>query len=73
MYPFWTTNTDNGYYVWWPFYRSLGGRLPLDSYFSQDDGVIQYGLERMLMVCVPYFTCGIMNVLVGAMRGLALR
>lgn len=50
VYPFWTTNTDNGYYVWWPFYRSLGGRPPLDSYFSQDDGVIQYGLENELVV-----------------------
>ena len=43
---------------------------PLLSIYSTDPEVIQYGLERMLMVCVPYFTCGIMNVLVGAMRGL---
>ena len=42
---------------------------PLLSIYSTDPEVIQYGLERMLMVCTPYFTCGIMNVLVGAMRG----
>ena len=29
-----------------------------------------YGLERMLLVCTPYALCGVMNVLVGAMRGL---
>ena len=46
---------------------------PLLSIYSTDPEVIQYGLERMLMVCVPYFTCGIMNVLVGACGGLALR
>ena len=46
--------------------------IPLLSIYSTDPEVIQYGLERMLMVCVPYFTCGIMNVLVGAMRGLGL-
>ena len=43
---------------------------PLLSIYSSDPEVIAYGLERMLLVCVPYFTCGIMNILVGAMRGL---
>ncbi len=47
----------------------LGGHRPSLSIYSTDPEVIQYGLERMLMVCAPYFTCGIMNVLVGAMRG----
>ena len=42
---------------------------PLLSIYSTDPEVIAYGLERMLLVCTPYFTCGIMNVLVGAMRG----
>ena len=46
----------------------LMGR-PLLSIYSTDPEVISYGLERMLLVCTPYFTCGIMNVLVGAMRG----
>ena len=43
---------------------------PLLSIYSSDPEVIAYGLERMLLVCVPYFTCGIMNIFVGAMRGL---
>ena len=47
----------------------LAGR-PLLSIYSTDPQVIDYGLQRMLIVCTPYFTCGIMNVLVGAMRGL---
>ena len=38
--------------------------------YSTDPEVISYGLERMLLVCTPYAICGIMNVLVGAMRGL---
>ncbi len=47
----------------------LAGR-PLLGIYSTDPEVIDYGMERMLIVCTPYFTCGIMNVLVGAMRGL---
>ena len=31
---------------------------------------IQYGLERMLIVCVPYFLCGIMDTHVGVLRGM---
>lgn len=38
--------------------------------YSTDPEVISYGLERMLLVCAPYAICGIMNVMVGAMRGL---
>ncbi len=43
---------------------------PLLSIYTSDPEVIEYGLARILMICVPYCTCGIMNVLVGAMRGL---
>ena len=43
---------------------------PLLSIYSTDPQVIDYGIQRMLIICTPYFTCGIMNVLVGAMRGL---
>ncbi len=43
---------------------------PLLSIYSTDPEVIAYGRERMLMVCAPYAICGIMNVMVGAMRGL---
>ena len=38
--------------------------------YSSDPEVIAYGLERMLLVCTPYALCGVMHVLVGAMRGL---
>lgn len=43
---------------------------PLLGIYSTDPKVIEYGTKRMLAICVPYFTCGIMNVMVGAMRGL---
>ena len=43
---------------------------PLLSIYSDDPAVLPYGLERLLMVCAPYATCGVMNVMVGAMRGL---
>ncbi len=37
--------------------------------YSTDPEVIRYGVERMLLECAPYAICGIMNVMVGAMRG----
>jgi putative MATE family efflux protein len=43
---------------------------PLLSIYSTDPEVIAYGKERLLMVCAPYAICGVMNVMVGAMRGL---
>ncbi len=43
---------------------------PLLSIYTNDPEVIEWGLQRLLLVCAPYFTCGIMNVLVGAMRGM---
>lgn len=48
--PFWCTNTDNAYYCWWPFYRAMGGALPLDTYWTQDNGVLQYGLENETVI-----------------------
>lgn len=47
----------------------LGGRFLLGLYTS-DPQVIEYGLRRMLITCVPYFTIALMNVLVGMLRGL---
>lgn len=38
--------------------------------YNSDPQVIAYGLERMRMVCMPYFLCGIMDTMVGSMRGL---
>lgn len=44
--PFWCTNTDNGFYCWFPIYRAMGGTNVQDNYFTQDDGKFQYGLEN---------------------------
>lgn len=39
-------------------------------FFTTDAEVIRYGRERLLVVCGPYFLCGIMDVMVGSLRGL---
>ena len=46
VYPFLCTNTDNGYYVYHPMYRALGGREMLDSYWTQDDGKIEFAVDN---------------------------
>lgn len=38
--------------------------------YSSDPEVIKFGLMRMRVICLTYFTCGIMEVLVGSLRGL---
>lgn len=38
--------------------------------YSSDPQVIEYGLQRMSLVCATYFLCGLMDVLVGSIRGL---
>lgn len=47
----------------------LFGR-PLLGLYSTDPKVIEYGLQRMFFLCLPYFTCGIMDVFVGGLRGM---
>ena len=47
----------------------FGGNVLLRLY-SSDEEVIRYGILRMLYICVPYFLCGIMDVMVGALRGI---
>lgn len=48
--------------------------VPLLSLFTNSNEnpaeVIQFGLQRMSIVAVTYFTCGWMNVLSGAIRGM---
>ena len=39
-------------------------------FFTTDAEVVRYGRERLLVVCGPYFLCGIMDVMVGSLRGL---
>lgn len=43
---------------------------PLLSIFSSDPEVIAAGQLRMFWICIPYFTIGIMEVIMGVMRGL---
>ncbi len=37
--------------------------------YSSDARVIEYGINRLRLVCGPYFLCGMMEVMVGALRG----
>ena len=46
----------------------FGGQLL--SIYSSDPAVIQQGLIRMAYICRPYAVCGMMDVMVGALRGL---
>lgn len=39
-------------------------------FYSPDPEVIAYGMQRMSIICTAYFICGIMDVLVGSIRGL---
>lgn len=43
---------------------------PLLSIYNRDPEVIAFGTERLLIVCAPYFLCGIMEVVVGSLRGM---
>ena len=45
------------------------GKTLLSIYSSEAD-VIAYGLLRMSVICVTYCLCGIMDVMVGSIRGL---
>lgn len=38
--------------------------------YSTDTEVIRYGLIRMGVICTTYYLCGMMDVLVGSLRGL---
>ena len=38
--------------------------------YDSDPEVIGYGLTRMSLVCAPYFLCGMMDVMVGSLRGM---
>ncbi len=39
-------------------------------FYAADAEVIQYGMLRMSIICMFYFLCGIMDVMVGGLRGL---
>lgn len=38
--------------------------------YSPDPEIISYGILRMRYICVTYFLCGMMDVIVGALRGI---
>lgn len=38
--------------------------------YTTDEEVIRYGILRMAYICIPYFLCGMMDVIVGALRGI---
>ncbi len=53
----------------------LGGYAYLDAHrlislYSNSEAVIEAGKIRMMYVSLPYFLCGMMDVMVGALRGL---
>lgn len=51
----------------------LGANLfgvPLLSIYSPDMAVVEVGRTRLLLVCAPYFLYGIMEIVMGIMRGL---
>lgn len=47
----------------------LAGK-PLLSIYSSDEEVIRYGIMRLSIICTTYCLCGIMDVFVGALRGI---
>lgn len=42
----------------------------LSIYLRGEPEAIAYGVLRLTFVCLPYFTCGLMDVMSGALRGL---
>jgi len=43
---------------------------PLLGIYTSDPNAIAYGVRRMALVAAPYFICGLMDTLVGCLRGL---
>lgn len=43
---------------------------PLLSIYTQNPAVIDAGMIRMMLLCLPYFICGIMNVIASVIRGM---
>lgn len=47
----------------------LFGPVLLKLYTKEPD-VISFGMRRLLFICCPYFLCGVMDTLVGCLRGM---
>ncbi len=43
---------------------------PLLSMYSHDPKVIEFGLKRMAVIMLTYYLCGMMDVMVGVLRGM---
>ena len=43
---------------------------PLLSLYTTEPEVIQYGVDRLMIICTTYFICGMMDVMVGILRGM---
>lgn len=43
---------------------------PLLSFYNPDPDVIAYGIERLRLIAITYFLCGLMDVVCGSIRGL---
>ena len=41
-------------------------------FYSPEIAVIEYGTKRLFIICSTYFVCGIMEVLVGILRGMGI-
>ena len=44
----------------------------LSIYITDSAAAIEYGIIRMMYICLPYFLCGIMDVTTGLMRGMGV-
>lgn len=53
------------------FTAAFFGRALLGIY-SKDPAVVEIGYERLLVVCIPYFLCGMNEVVCGGLRGMGL-
>jgi len=48
----------------------LLSRPLLGIYITDSAEALEFGVKRMFVTCLPYFLCGVMEVLTGALRGL---
>lgn len=46
------------------------GKPLLKIYIPRDEEAVAFGYERLVLICSTYFLCGVMDVLVGQLRGL---
>lgn len=49
---------------------ALAARYQLLSIYTTEAEVVTYGIKRMSIICTTYFLCGMMDVMVGSIRGM---